>query len=119
MESILKLKDIYKALYDFEKQYAKLNDITINEAIVLYSLREGKPMIASQVYKFVGLSKSRMSRIMFEIENKGYVARQTGAEDKRNIFFSLTSLGRDKLNDLINQKINFAPLVHRISSLSE
>ena len=118
MEAILKLKDIYKALYDFEKQYAKFNELTINEAIVLYALRDGKPIIANKIYKFVGLSKSRMSRVMAEIENKGYVARQTGVEDKRNIFFFLTSLGREKLNTLMAQKINFSALIDRISSLS-
>ena len=33
MESICAIKDIYKALYQFEKTFAEVHDITINEAI--------------------------------------------------------------------------------------
>lgn len=34
MESICAIKDIYKALYQFEKTFAEVHDITINEAMV-------------------------------------------------------------------------------------
>lgn len=119
MESILKLKDIYKALYDFERQYANMNDITINEAIILYALRDGKPLLAKEIYSAVGLSKSRMSRILSDIEKKGYVIRKVGTEDKRNMLFSMSYAGSEKLKEITSQKINFSRLVDKISTLAE
>lgn len=119
MESIIKLKDIYKALYTFEKQYADTNDITINEAIILSALKDGKPKAANQLYDYVGLSKSRVSRILADIERKGYIVRKVGVEDKRHMLFALTYAGNEKLKEIINQKINFSRLVEQIVKLGE
>lgn len=34
MESICAIKDIYKTLYQFEKAFTEVHDITINEAML-------------------------------------------------------------------------------------
>lgn len=119
MESILKLKDIYNALYDFEKQYAEINKITINEAIILYALNDDKPKAANKLYDYVGLSQSRVSRILADIEKKGYITRRLGTKDKRNILFSLTSKGMEKSKEITKQRINFSKLIEQITKLSE
>lgn len=119
MESVFKLKDIYKALYDFERQYINMNNITINEAIVLHTLKDGKPLSAKTIYHHVGLSKSRMSRVLSDIEEKGYVVRKTGEKDKRNMLFSLSFAGGEKLKEITGQKINFSKLIEKISTLAE
>ena len=117
MESIIKLKDIYKVLYAFEKQYAETNDITINEAIILYALKDGKPKLANQLYDYVGLSKSRVSRILADIERKGYIIRRVGTLDRRNMLFALTVEGNEKIKEIVNQRINFSKLIEQISTL--
>ena len=40
MEPICKLKDIYKALYNFEKEFSENSGITINEGMVLCSMKD-------------------------------------------------------------------------------
>lgn len=119
MESIIKLKDIYKALYSFEKQYADANDITINEAIILYALRDGKPKAANELYDYVGLSKSRVSRILADIERKGFIVRKVGVKDKRHMLFTLSYAGNEKIKEILNQRINFSKLVEQITKLTE
>ncbi len=119
MESIIKLKDIYKALYEFEKQYAEMNNVTINEAIILYALRDGKPKAAHELYDYVGLSKSRVSRILADMERKGYIVRRVGVKDKRHMLFTLTFGGNEKLKEIVNQRINFSKLVTQITKLGE
>ena len=39
MEPICAIKDIYKILYQFEKTFAEVHDITINEAMLLCCLK--------------------------------------------------------------------------------
>lgn len=119
MDSLLKLKDIYNALYDFEKQYAEINKITINEAIILYALNDGKPKVANKLYDYVGLSKSRVSRVLTDIEKKGYIVREAGTKDKRNVLFSLTSEGVEKSKEITKQRINFSKLIEQIVKLGE
>lgn len=119
MESIVKLKNIYKALYDFEKQYLDLNGVTINEAIILNTLIDNKPKIAKDLYASVGLSKSRVSRILSDLENKGYITRKISKEDRRNIFFQLTYAGASKAKEITNQRINFNNLIGKITDLTD
>lgn len=119
MESIIKLKDIYKALYAFEKQYAEANDLTINEAIILSALQGGEPKAANELYDHVGLSKSRVSRILADIERKGFIVRKVGVKDKRHMLFTLSYAGSEKLKEILNQRINFSRLVEQITNLAD
>lgn len=117
MKSICKLKDIYKALYVFEKNFSDKNAITINEAMVLCCLQDGKPKLASELCVFVGLSNSRVSRIIMSVEDKGYITRQMGVDDKRQMIFSLTELGTLKTQSLQDENIDFSDLAMHISKL--
>ena len=73
MERICVIKDIYKALYRFERDFADEHGITINEAMVLCALREGETRTAGALSEYVGLSNSRVSKVITAVENKGYV----------------------------------------------
>lgn len=117
MESIIKLKDIYNALYLFEKQYAETNGLTINEAIILYALKDGESKPAKELYDYVGLSKSRVSRVLADMERKKYIGRRVGEKDKRNVLFALTFVGNNKLKEIMNQRINFSRLIEQVTKL--
>ena len=62
MESICAIKDIYKALYQFEKTFAEVHDITINEAMLLCCLKDGETKSAGMICEYIGLSNSRVSK---------------------------------------------------------
>lgn len=72
MERICVIKDIYKALYRFERDFADEHGITINEAMVLCALRGGETRTAGALSEYVGLSNSRVSKVITAVENKGY-----------------------------------------------
>lgn len=97
MERICVIKDIYKALYRFERDFAEEHGITINEAMVLCSLKEGETRTAGALSEYVGLSNSRVSKVITAVENKGYVRREIAQHDKRQMVFSLTDEGRAKI----------------------
>lgn len=119
MEPICKLKDIYKALYNFEKRFAEANGITINEGMLLCCLKDGKPRSANELCDFVGLSNSRVSRVITTVEDKGYIVREMGIADKRQMIFTLTESGKQKTKEMQVQGMDFSELTALISNLNE
>jgi len=114
MEPICKLKDVYKTLYNFEKEFAENNGITINEGMLLCCLKDGKPKSANELCEFVGLSNSRVSRIINTVEEKGYINREMGTTDKRQMIFSLTQLGMQKTKEMQSKNMDLSGLVSQL-----
>ena len=94
MELICQIKDVYKALYTFEKEFSEGFGMTINEAMLLCCMKDGKERPANEIAEFIGLSNSRVSKIITSVEEKGWIVRAMGAEDKRKMIFSLTKAGK-------------------------
>jgi DNA-binding MarR family transcriptional regulator len=117
MEEICKLKDIYKSLYSFEKDFADKNGITINEGMILCCMKDGKARSANELCDFLGLSNSRVSRVINAVETKGYITRQMGIKDKRQMIFSLTQEGKRKIKQMQKQELNFSDLKNQLSKL--
>jgi len=117
MEQICKLKDIYKALYQFEKEFAGQNGITINEGMMLCCLKNGSSKSANELCNFIGLSNSRVSRVINSVEEKGYIKREMGTEDKRQMFFTLTESGASKVTEMLAKEIDFSRLRNHILEL--
>lgn len=119
MEPICKLKDIYKALYNFEKSFAEKNGITINEGMLLCCMKDDKPKSANELCDFVGLSNSRVSRVINTVETKGYIERQMGIIDKRQMIFSLTESGKRKTEEMEKEGIDFSELKSQMAKFLE
>jgi DNA-binding MarR family transcriptional regulator len=119
MEEICKLKYIYRSLYNFEREFAETNGITINEGMILCCMKDGKSRSANELYDFVGLSGSRVSRVINAVEQKGYIVREMGATDKRQMIFSLTGSGRQKIKEMQNKKINLSELKAYLMNMAE
>ncbi|NDW18378.1 MarR family transcriptional regulator [Dysgonomonas sp. 216] len=117
MESICKLKDLYKALYNFEKKFSEVNGLTINEGMVLCCLKDGKSKSANELCDFVGLSNSRVSRIINTVENKGYIMREMGIADKRQMIFTLTDSGLQKVKEMQAKEIDFSGFAASLTQL--
>ncbi len=107
MEPICEIKEIYKSLYLFEKNFQETNGITINEALILCCLKEGTSKTANEICKYIGLSNSRISRVINTVEEKGYISRKLGTYDKRQMIFELTPKGMEKVNEMKNSQISF------------
>ncbi|MBK5719594.1 MarR family transcriptional regulator [Dysgonomonas sp. Marseille-P4677] len=117
MEPICQLKDIYKILYNFEKEFSEKNGITINEGMLLCCLKDGKPRAATELCDFVGLSNSRVSRVINTVEAKGYIMREMGIKDKRQMIFTLTEQGKQKTKEMQMQGMDLSALAQQISKI--
>ena len=107
MESICAIKDIYKALYQFEKTFAEVHDITINEAMLLCCLKDGETKSAGMICEYTA------------VENKGYIRRNINKNDKRQMCFSLTPGGKEKIQQMMNAELCFDGLFEKLKTCME
>lgn len=119
MEPICRLKDLYRALYGFEKEFLERNGITINEGMILCCLKDGKSKSANELCEFVGLSNSRVSRVINTVETKGFIVRKMGLVDKRQMIFTLTKSGKAKVQEMLKQDLNLKQIGLSLSALME
>lgn len=93
------LRDIFKIIKDFEFEFQKKHDLCLNEGMTLCSLKNGK-LSSSELAEYLGLTPSNMSKVIRSVEDKGFVERIMGDEDKRQMYFALSPDGKSKLNSL-------------------
>lgn len=117
MEEICKIKDLYRTLYLFEREFQTKNDITINEAMLLCALKDGSPRSANDICEFIGLSSSRGSRIINSSEQKGFIIRTMGKDDKRQMIFTLTKVGEAKITEMSSKSLDIGKELQNLLKL--
>ena len=92
MNTICKMRDIYKALSIFETAFEEVYGISLNEAMVLCALREaGKEITSTAIAERTEMAPSHTSKVIRAVEDKGLIRRALGEVDKRQMYFSLTT----------------------------
>lgn len=114
---IYKIKNIHKILYMLDKEFSEDNGITLNEAIVIYSLSAQWDSCASYLSDQLGLSNSRTSKILLNLERKRYIKRKIGKEDKRLMLFSLTEKGKCKKEEIQRNERIYIQFIASLSGL--
>ena len=105
--------------YQFEKTFAEVHDITINEAMLLCCLKDGETKSAGMICEYIGLSNSRVSKVITAVENKGYIRRNINKNDKRQMCFSLTPGGKEKIQQMMNAELCFDGLFEKLKTCME
>lgn len=93
------VRDVYRAIYDFELNFQQLYDLGLNEGMLLCSLNTQK-YSSNELASVLGLSNSNTSKVIKSVEKKGLIRRIVGKEDKRQMYFALTDLGKKKLESI-------------------
>ena len=119
MEDICLIKEIYRSLYQFEKDFLEMNQVSINDAMVLCCLKGSEEKSAGDICDFVGLSNSRVSKVLCAVEEMGYIQRRLGSIDKRQMFFSLTEAGKFKLQEMKGKSPQLTKFISKISKQCE
>ena len=106
MNTICKMRDIYKALSVFETAFEEMYAISLNEAMVLCALREaGKEITSTAISERTEMAPSHTSKVIRAVEDKGLIRRSLGKVDKRQMYFSLTEAGKKRLDELDLNKV--------------
>lgn len=97
MEALCKIRDIYRAIAEFEGQFVQQYDLSLNEGMLLCTLLDTPRLTATEIAEALGLSASNASKVIRSVEGKKLITRVVGKKDKRQMHFALTLEGKNRI----------------------
>ena len=85
------MREVFRAMSSFETAFEKVYRITLNEAMIL--------------------SPSHTSKMLRILEEKGLIVRELGNEDRRQMYFHLSSTGKQRVSELEVDKVEMPELL--------
>lgn len=111
MDTLCKIRDIYRTIAEFESQFEKEFDLSLNEGMLLCSLIDNKCLSSTEIANSLGLTCSNTSKVIKAVEEKEFVERSLGKEDKRQMYFSLSKEGEAKIKEVKTSKIEIPDIL--------
>lgn len=108
---LCRIRDIYRAIIDFEQYFEQHYDLNLNEAMLLCTLSACSSLTAGEVAEALGLTNSNASKVIASAERLKLIKRQMGKDDKRKMRFSLTPLGVERLEQLKADEMDMPELL--------
>ena len=118
METLCKIRDIYRAIAEFEVRFIQQYDLSLNEGMLLCTLLDRPKLTSSEIAEVLGLSASNTSKVIRSVEDKKLVTRLIGKEDKRQMHFTLTSEGRSRITAIKNAVFQLPDLLQKAVELA-
>ena len=98
MEDLCKIRDVYRAIAEFETQFMQQYNLSLNEGMLLCS---------------------NTSKLIRSVEEKKLIARIIGKVDKRQMHFSLTAEGKEQITAIKSTTHEMPELLQQIVGLLE
>ena len=114
MDKLCKIRDIQRAVNQFEQSFDKEYGISLNEGMALCSLLKQGCLSSGEIGELLGLTSSNNSKIMRSVESKGLVERVMGTKDRRQMYFSLTPEGKDLISAITCEQVEISPLLQKL-----
>ena len=106
------MREVFRAMSSFETAFEKVYRITLNEAMILCILKDAtERMTATNLSKSTDLSPSHTSKMLRILEEKGLIVRELGNEDRRQMYFPLSSTGKQRVSELEVDKVEMPELL--------
>ncbi len=115
MDSILcKIRDIVRCIEEFEQKLQAECNVNLKEAMLLCSLKEQDKLSSGEISRMLSLKASNASKVIGLAEDKGFIERSNGKKDKRQMYFSLTPKGMEKIESIYD-----SPMLYFGSKIEE
>lgn len=98
--ALCQLRDIYNAIRLFEEEFSKRYNLSLNEAMLLCTLSHESNPVCKDLSEKLSLTPSNLSKVIKSAENKELINRMLIAKDKRQMCFSLSEKGKEKLLEM-------------------
>lgn len=109
--SICRIRDIYRAIINFEQYFEEHYSLNLNEAMLLCTLNARPHLTAGELAETLGLTNSNASKVIASAERQKLIKRKLGKEDKRRMIFCLTPSGEERLKALKEDNIQLPELL--------
>ena len=83
METLCRIRDIYRAIAEFEVKFMQEFDLSLNEGMLLCTLLNTPKLTSSEIAEALGLSASNTSKVIRSVEDKKLITRLVGKTDKK------------------------------------
>ena len=114
METLCRIRDIYRAIAEFEVKFMQEFDLSLNEGMLLCTLLNTPKLTSSEIAEALGLSASNTSKVIRSVEDKKLIARLVGKTDKRQMHFELTQEGKSRITVIKNSTPEIPALLQEI-----
>lgn len=111
MEKLCRIRDIQRAVNQFECAFEKKYGICLNEGMLLCSLLKAEPLSSGELGELLGLTSSNVSKVIGSVEKKGLILRDMSDGDRRKMLFSLTEKGRDIMSKIKFDEVNMPEIL--------
>ena len=111
MEKLCRIRELQRAVNRFEAALERSYGICLNEGMALCSLSKAGRLSCGELGEMLGLTPSNTSKVLRSVEGKGYVHRELGTNDKRQMYCSLTEKGRVLLGSINCEEIETPELL--------
>ena len=100
-DCICRLRNVYKAINNFEVEMQKTTGLNLNEAMTLCLLSsETSELMSGEIADKLSLTRSNASKVIASLEEERLIKRHVCSQDSRCQKFSITKKGRDKLQEM-------------------
>ena len=103
------IKDTVRAIHELEQQIKRSHGLTLNEGLCLCCVSKVSNS-PGDCARQMGLSASRVSRIIGSLERKGLLERSSLPDDRRSTELAITDRGWQRLQDLRDSGFSFSRL---------
>ena len=97
---LCKLREVYRAIGEFELHFEQSYGLSFNEGLLLCSLSHEKQLTSGQLAEMMGLTHSNASKVIRSVERKNFIVRRSGDMDKRQMLFELTIAGEELIDSI-------------------
>ena len=112
MRSFCKIRDVYRAIIDFENKMEDAHLFSLIEGLLFCFLENNYILASSKIAEQLNLTCSNTSKVIKSVEEKGYIVRALGDKDKRSMIFSITLKGKEKLREVEDTDINIPQILN-------
>lgn len=106
METLCKIRNLYRTIAEFEVKFTKQHGLCLNEGMLLCTLLQTGKLASGEIAEQLGLTHSNTSKVIRSVEDKGYIQRILGENDKRQMYFILTEEGKKVIYQIKTSKMD-------------
>lgn len=114
MKALCRIRDIYRAIVEFEVKFMQEFDLSLNEGMLLCTLLNTPKLTSGEIAEVLGLSASNTSKVIRSVEEKKLIVRLVGKADKRQMHFALTLEGKNRITVIKNSIPELPALLQEI-----
>ena len=114
MVDLCKIKELLVEIHQLEKRLRNQFQMSLNESLAMCCLSK-RSYAPGDLARELELSSSRISRVLNNLEDKGYVTRALAHGDRRMLELEITDEGRDKLDQLKSAGYIFSKIMQEVS----